>query len=127
MAEHWMLLKRGLFYRPNNCGYTGIRDEAGRYSKEDADNHLAAGGVAMREADAPEFLPAAFDDLVVKHLTAQRDALVKALTEIDTLAVCTGVVDPALHYKMLCNIARIARAALLLSGDPVGSVRSSGK
>lgn len=53
------------------------------------------------------------------------DALVKALTAIDTLAVCTGVVDPTLHYKMLCNIADLARAALsqlapavVTPGDP---------
>lgn len=38
--------------------------------------------------------------------------LVRALEEIDTLAVCTGVVDPAQHRNMLENIARIARAAL---------------
>lgn len=38
--------------------------------------------------------------------------LVRALSEIDTLAVCTGVVDPALHERMLSNIARIARSAL---------------
>lgn len=38
--------------------------------------------------------------------------LVKALEEIDTLAVCTGVVNPAQHRNMLENIARIARAAL---------------
>lgn len=81
MVEHWLLLKRGLFYRPGNCGYTGIRNEAGRYSRKAADEHAAAGGRVMREADAPEFLPAAFDDLVIKHLTVQRDALVKALTD----------------------------------------------
>lgn len=79
MSEQWLLLKRGLFYRPNNCGYTGIRDEAGRYSREDADEHAAAGGIVMREADAPEFMPAAFTDLVINHLTDQRDTMVKTL------------------------------------------------
>ncbi|MET4197233.1 hypothetical protein ABIA95_000224 [Bradyrhizobium sp. LA8.1] len=56
-----------------------------------------------------------------KEVEDQRDALLKALTEIDTLAVCTGVVDPSLHEKMLSNIARIARASLALSSkEPRG-------
>jgi len=79
MGEQWLLLKHGLFYRPDNKGYTGIRDEAGRYSRAEADQHSAAGGKVVREIDAPEFLPAAYNDLVIKHLMDQKAALVKAL------------------------------------------------
>src|SRR4051812_33765069 len=47
-----------------------------------------------------------------KEVEAERDALHKALTEIDTIAVCAGVVDPAQHANMLANVARLARSAL---------------
>ncbi len=36
MGEQWLLVKRGLYYGPNNSGYTGIKDLAGRYDYEDA-------------------------------------------------------------------------------------------
>lgn len=79
MSDDWLLLKRDLFYRPNNCGYTGIRDEAGRYSYDRAMEHESAGGKVMLVSEAPEFLPAAYDDIVITRLTKQRDELVKAL------------------------------------------------
>ena len=40
------------------------------------------------------------------------DALVKALIQIDTLATCTGVVDPAQYRRMLDSIYRLAREGL---------------
>jgi hypothetical protein len=93
--DAWLLVKRGLFYRPNNSGYTGIRDEAGRYSRQDADEHMAAGGKAMREADAPEFMPGAYSDIVIKRLTEQRD---EARVE---LARIRGDAQPALETAPL--------------------------
>ncbi len=40
-----------------------------------------------------------------------------ALIQIDTLATCSGVVDPAVHASMLENIYRIARKGLHGDGD----------
>ena len=40
------------------------------------------------------------------------ETLVKALSEIDTLATCTGVVNSSEHRNMLDNIYRIARGAM---------------
>ena len=83
MSEPWVKMKRGLFYSPNDCGYTGIRDLAGRYSEEEARAETQIEGVtAMPVADAPEFSNACFADLARDHLLRQRDALrdqVKAL------------------------------------------------
>ena len=31
----YLIMKRGVYYRPNNAGYTGIKDEAGRYSLDE--------------------------------------------------------------------------------------------
>jgi hypothetical protein len=72
----WVKMKRGLFYSPNDSGYTGIRDLAGRYTEAEAMAETNCKGVtAMRLDAAPEFSPACFDDLARQHLTRQRDAL----------------------------------------------------
>lgn len=78
MADHmWLLEKRGLYYRPNGAGYTGIKDHAGRYTEADACSHMVGGsGVSrIREDHAPEFSKACFEDLARKHLADQRDRL----------------------------------------------------
>lgn len=72
----YLLMKRGLYYRPDAMGYTGIKDHAGRYSKDDAEDHAdpAAGVTMVSEAEAAEFSPNCFDDLARAHLLKQRDA-----------------------------------------------------
>lgn len=72
----YLLMKRGLYYRPDAMGYTGIKDHAGRYSKEDAEDHFdpASGVTMVSEAEAAEFSPNCFDDLARAHLLKQRDA-----------------------------------------------------
>ncbi len=73
-ADAFLIVKRGLFYRPKGQGYTGIRDEAGRYSEESARFHAKRSECTIIRADeAPEFMPAAHNDLVIKHLIKQRD------------------------------------------------------
>lgn len=32
----YLLIKRGLYWMPNRCGYTGLKREAGRYSVTEA-------------------------------------------------------------------------------------------
>jgi hypothetical protein len=80
MSDDWLIMKRGLFFRPDCKGYTGIRDEAGRYSELIAKSYAVHGGcIIMRASEAPEFTPEVYQDLVVKHLIMQRYALVTAL------------------------------------------------
>jgi hypothetical protein len=74
MSKHWLVMKRGLFYGPDNRGYTGIKDHAGRYSLEEARSSATCEGVSIiHEDQAPEFTSACFDDLARDHLTKQRD------------------------------------------------------
>jgi len=77
-GEHYLIIKRGLYYAPNSQGYTGIRDKAGRYTLDFAkDLYTGTNGECrwVHEDRAKEFMPAAYPDLVIDHLIEQRDAL----------------------------------------------------
>lgn len=71
----FLLMKRDLYYRPNAMGYTGIKDNAGRYTEAEAASHAdeASGVTAIRASDAPDFSPACFDDLARQHLEKKLD------------------------------------------------------
>ena len=75
-AEYY-LISHGLYFRPEACGYTGIRDEAGLFDKSYAEDYSKNGDPVMVHKDdekmAPEFMPAAYNDLVINHLKKQRD------------------------------------------------------
>lgn len=86
MQDAWLLVKRDLYYRPNGEGYTGIRDNAGRYTYEEAKAHChdVPGGnpvTMVRLSEAPEFTRACFDDLARAHLQKQRDKLQAAVDD----------------------------------------------
>lgn len=86
-TEQWLVVKRDLYWRPNDCGYTGIRDHAARYTLEEAKARVGDGvsGVTMIRADlAPEFTNACFDDLARDHIIKQRD---EARAEVERLRV----------------------------------------
>lgn len=73
--REWLVFKRGLYWRPNDCGYTGIRDHAALYTKAEAEERTQDDACAMVHLSvAPEFTSACYDDLARDHLTKQRDA-----------------------------------------------------
>lgn len=98
----YLIEKRGLYYRPNASGYTGLKSEAGRYSFEDA--AVLAGpngpdgsrdGIEIwREADAPDFAPACDHETRARgtiraqaariaELEAERDAAFDLVAHLD--------------------------------------------
>lgn len=78
--EAWLIVKHDLYYRPDRCGYTGIRDHAGRYSQADAEAEAGHEGItAIRLADAPEFSKSCHHDLALKHVIEHRAVLLKML------------------------------------------------
>ncbi|APL94124.1 hypothetical protein [Sphingobium indicum] len=72
-GDRFLLVKRGLYYRPGNQGYTGIKDRAGRYPESDASPE--DGITAIHEDDAPEYSQACFADLKEKHMLGKIAAL----------------------------------------------------
>lgn len=86
MSEQWVIIKRGLYYRDACKGYTGIRDEAGRYSHDFALRYAEHDDdiTIMPIDSAPEFMPAAHNDLVIKHLQKQRDEARTDLADVQS-------------------------------------------
>lgn len=78
-ADH-VLIKRGLYYRPNGNGYTGLKSEAGLYHASYA---LGFAGVeAVPFADAPVFAPACWEETKIAYFEA---ALTTARAEAEAL------------------------------------------
>ncbi len=91
LVERYLIVKRGLYFRPNNCGYTGCKSKAGRYpaSRASAD----CGETAIHEDDAPEFSPACWPETKL----AERDARIAAL-EAENFMLAAGVcINPGIH------------------------------
>ena len=42
--QEFLIEKRGLYYRADNAGYTGLKSEAGRYSFDEAAIHAGPNG-----------------------------------------------------------------------------------
>lgn len=74
--DRYLLVSRGLYWRPDSRGYTGIRDEAGRYSHDRALKHEnLGGGVYYHEDDAPEVMSATCPDLKLQYYMAKSERL----------------------------------------------------
>lgn len=80
----YLLLKRGLYYRPKSCGYTGVKRDAGRYPKSMAD--LRSGVAAIHEDDAPIYAPATFADIAAADFSAKVLELAPENTELSKTA-----------------------------------------
>ena len=85
----YLLLKRGLYWRPDAAGYTGAKAEAGRYEWADAQARCHDDGepvTMVAEEDAAEFSPRCPDDAKVRVLRRERDALMRALVALNPTA-----------------------------------------
>ncbi|MCK0531491.1 hypothetical protein [Sphingobium agri] len=71
--DRYLLVKRGLYYRPGNQGYTGIKEYAGRYPASDASPD--DGVTAIHEDEAPEYSQACYHDLMAQHAAGKAAAL----------------------------------------------------
>jgi hypothetical protein len=80
----FLLVKRGLYYRPDNQGYTGKKSEAGRYFETDA---WPCGTVtAIHQDEAGEYAPACWMETKLADKDAQVTALREALKPLAAIA-----------------------------------------
>ena len=62
---NYLLVKRGLYYKPNNQGYTGIKEYAGRYIK--SEERLEINVIAIHEDEAPEFSKSCWPECKIEY------------------------------------------------------------
>lgn len=137
MSEaQYLIIKRGLYYRPNSGGYTGLKDEAGRYSLYDAEDISHPNGEYgprdgmsyMHENDAPDYAPQCCIEVKCGHMMQriaemqERDrqwqAEAKSLMEkgIETAFRVKSLKEQLQGEILLCN-----RMAAFISGDLNGA------
>jgi hypothetical protein len=71
VAGKWLLMKRGLYWRPNSQGYTGLKSEAGRYTDEEVAIYRRQDEreVFILDAEtADEIAPKCWPDVAQRHL-----------------------------------------------------------
>jgi|GEM_PF-3859138 len=84
-ATAFLIVKRDLYYKPNARGYTGIKDNAGRYTLDEVaalfpnrDSGQQDGISFIPEDEAPDYSPACFHDVKADHLEGKvRDLTAK--------------------------------------------------
>jgi hypothetical protein len=86
VTDLFLIEKRGLYYRPESAGYTGIKDEAGRYPFEEAAERSCPNGpdgprdgiTIWRESEAPDYSGSCCPDVKAKHQLAAAIARAEA-------------------------------------------------
>lgn len=133
MSEY-VWIKRDLFECPKHQGYTGIRDRAGTWSREETPVWLpirhkydrSHDHYALPVEEAPEFTNACFDDLARDHLKAKcaaKDAEIAKLREEndrlrEALDGAAGKLEALLFDGPDHPIVAKARAALAKEPTP---------
>lgn len=82
VERRYLIVKRGLYYRPDNKGYTAIKSEAGRYLKSDAIDGV---NYAVHEDEAGDFSPSAWEATKIAHLSDRITALEAEIARKDAL------------------------------------------
>lgn len=80
--DEWLLIKRDLYWRPNSCGYTGLRDEAGRYTHAEASRKCNEGVSMVHISEAPEWRASIWDEVLVEHLIKLRAEQADTITTL---------------------------------------------
>jgi hypothetical protein len=102
--KKYLIVSNGLYFRPDCRGYTGIKDEAGRYTKEFAEGYTEA--TAIHEDNALEFMPTTYGDIVQKHIAKiklERDEALEKARKFDQLVeVLSRLPEEGLMRSALC-------------------------
>ena len=94
--QMFLMVKRDLYEMPAHCGYTGVKDRAGRYTlaecAEFAPNKYSPmqdGWYVIAEDDAPEYTNKCFWDIREAHL---KEKLPGMQAEIERMHECLDLV-----------------------------------
>jgi hypothetical protein len=62
--DGWLLMKRGLYWRPGGHGYTGVKSQAGRWSRAKAVEICRNGdSTRIHESEAKPYAPSCCHDI----------------------------------------------------------------
>lgn len=114
----YVLIKRGLYWRPNGEGYTGILLNAGLYSDEESVRRIGDGVTRMRFTDAPEISKNTFNDyaasywreeaLRVRHLLEKAEKRIEKLEAmIDNAKMAFSETQPDEETRMRAMVAAL--------------------
>lgn len=70
----YVLIKRGLYWRPNSQGYTGLLVEAGLYSLAEAKEAMKGESTYMLASEAPLYAPKCCEDIKVADQAKRQPA-----------------------------------------------------
>jgi hypothetical protein len=99
----YVLMKRGLYWRPDAQGYTGVLAEAGRYSEAKARAYIddpRLGVVAMLASEAGEFSPACWEETKLRVMRDRLTAAESARDEARADQKAAEDQNDALHVKL---------------------------
>lgn len=89
--KQYLIVKRDLYYRPKAMGYTGIKDEAGRYSLDEVavlfpnlESENQDGMSFIAEDEAPDYSPACWHDVKARHMAGKLEAAQQQITGLST-------------------------------------------
>lgn len=109
----FLIIKRGLYYGPNNAGYTGIKDKAGRYTLNQVALHFPNmdspnqdGMTYVAEAEAPDYAPRCAWDQKIAH---ERD---RAEAQLSQFKVALWQIANPAGVQTRDDLIRIARDAM---------------
>lgn len=131
----YLIIKRGLYYRPNSQGYTGLKDEAGRYPMDRAESITHPNGLDgprdgmsfIHEDDAPDYAPQCCTYVKADHL--QKKLAEMQERDRQWVAECKSLMEKglaenfttrALRNQLADERALSDRFASVISGEAVG-------
>ena len=126
-SDRYLIRKGAYWYRPNACGYTDVKHEAGRYTHKEAERYTHPNG-PNGPRDGMSF--AHEDDAPVDRVTALRDAAWQAGWAAGREAALTAVRAEQSEWREeghpvqanACDYTVIAIASLPVPPPPHGEV-----
>lgn len=117
----FLMLKRDLYECPDHCGYTGVKDRAGRYTLADVATSIGPDKYTplneehyfIKEEDAPEYTHKCFWDVREAHLKEKIEALT---TEIKRCHERLEI-DHKYRMKLMCYAVIIGWTLYIYNTD----------